>query len=311
MALGASLIAMTTIRDVVRILRTNRTAYLLLLPSVLYLAGFTIYPILNVFYLSLTDLHLVKSLTPHFIGLRNYAELLQEDADFRGILVNTFIWTFGSTSLQFVLGLGTALLLNRRLPGRGFWRGLMLVPWVTPIVVVGIIWRWIYDGSYGLLNYYLKSFGLIQQYVVWLGDSATVWPAVLLASLWKGYPYMALMLLAGLQTIPPDVYEAADVDGATGFRRLWYVTLPLLKPIAVVVTLMSLVLTWNNFQMIWVLTEGGPAYATSVLATYVYTKGFVFFQLGSGSAVAALSTLVILAVCILYGRWMRLEDRGL
>jgi multiple sugar transport system permease protein len=286
-----------------------RTPYLLLLPSVAYLVSFTIYPILNVFYLSVTDLHLVKSLVPHFIGLKNYVELIRDDPDFRRILLNTFIWTFGSTALQFVLGLATGLILNARLPARGFWRGIMLVPWVTPIVVVGIIWRWIYDGSYGLLNYYLNVVGLLNRYVVWLGEDAAVWPAILLASLWKGYPYMCLMLLAGLQTIPQDVYEAADVDGASGFKRLWYITLPLLKPVAGIVTLVALVLTWNNFQMIWVLTEGGPAYATSVLATYVYTKGFVFFQLGSGAAVATLSILVILLVCIIYARMLRLEER--
>lgn len=291
-------------------LSRHRVPYLLLLPSVLYLVSFTIYPILNVFYLSLTDLHLVKSLVPRFIGLRNYAELLRDDPDFRGIFLNTFIWTFGSTALQFILGLATSLILNARLPARGFWRGIMLVPWVTPIVVVGIIWRWIYDGSYGLLNYYLSAFGIIDRYIVWLGESHTVWPALLLASLWKGYPYMCLMLLAGLQTIPQDVYEAADVDGASGFRRLWSITLPLLKPVAGIVTLVALVLTWNNFQMIWVITEGGPAYATSVLATYVYTKGFVFFQLGSGSAVAGLSTLVVLVLCVLYARTLRLEERA-
>jgi len=286
-----------------------RTPYLLLLPSVAYLVSFTIYPILNVFYLSVTDLHLVKSLVPHFIGLKNYVELIRDDPDFRRILLNTFIWTFGSTALQFVLGLATGLILNARLPARGFWRGIMLVPWVTPIVVVGIIWRWIYDGSYGLLNYYLNVVGLLNRYVVWLGEDAAVWPAILLASLWKGYPYMCLMLLAGLQTISQDVYEAADVDGASGFKRLWYITLPLLKPVAGIVTLVALVLTWNNFQMIWVLTEGGPAYATSVLATYVYTKGFVFFQLGLGAAVATLSILVILLVCIIYARMLRLEER--
>jgi multiple sugar transport system permease protein len=290
-------------------LSRNRIPYLLLAPSVLYLFSFTVYPILTVFYLSLTDLHLVKSLVPKFIGLQNFRDLIWNDADFRRIVVNTFIWTFGSTALQFCLGLGTGLILNARLPARGFWRGIMLVPWVTPIVVVGIIWRWIYDGSYGLLNYYLNTFGLLHRYVVWLGEDATVWPALLLASLWKGYPYMCLMLLAGLQTIPQDVYEAADVDGASGFRRLWFITLPLLKPVAAIVTLVALVLTWNNFQMIWVLTEGGPAYATSVLATYVYTKGFVFFQLGSGAAVATLSILVILIVCILYARTLRLEER--
>jgi multiple sugar transport system permease protein len=292
-----------------RSLVEHRTPYLLLLPSVAYLLSFTIYPILNVFYLSTTDLHLVKSLVPRFIGLGNYHELLWNDPDFRRILGNTFIWTFGSTALQFILGLTTSLILNARLPWRGFWRGVMLVPWVTPIIVVGIIWRWIYDGSYGLLNYYLTVVGLLNRYVVWLGEDATVWPALLLASLWKGYPYMGLMLLAGLQTIPEEIYEAADVDGASGFRRLWYITLPLLKPVAAIVTLVALVLTWNNFQMIWVLTEGGPAYATSVLATYVFTKGFVFFQLGSGSAVAALSILVVLVLCVIYGRMLRLEER--
>jgi len=287
----------------------HRTPYLLLLPSVAYLLSFTIYPILNVFYLSVTDLHLVKSLVPHFIGFGNYRDLIWNDPDFRRILGNTFIWTFGSTTLQFVLGLTTSLILNARLPWRGFWRGVMLVPWVTPIIVVGIIWRWIYDGSYGLLNYYLTVVGLLNRYVVWLGEDAMVWPALLLASLWKGYPYMCLMLLAGLQTIPEEIYEAADVDGASGFWRIWYITLPLLRPVATIVTLVALVLTWNNFQMIWVLTEGGPAYATSVLATYVFTKGFVFFQLGSGSAVAALSILVVLVLCVIYGRMLRVEER--
>jgi multiple sugar transport system permease protein len=287
----------------------HRVPYLLLLPSVVYLVGFTVYPILNVFYLSVTDLHLVKSLVPHFVGLRNYVELLREDADFRGIFLNTLVWTFGSTALQFLLGLGTSLILNAKLPARAFWRGIMLVPWVTPIIVVGIIWRWIYDGNYGLLNYYLQQSGLIDRYVVWLADGRTVWPALLLASTWKGYPYMCLMLLAGLQTIPTEIYEAADVDGASGVRRFWYVTLPLLKPVAGIVTLVALVLTWNNFQMIWVLTEGGPAYATSVLATYVFTKGFVFFQLGSGSAVAGISTLVVLLLCLVYGWALRLEER--
>lgn len=291
------------------IVSRHRTPYLLLLPSVAYLVSFTIYPILTVFYLSVTDLHLVKSLVPRFIGLQNYRDLIWNDPDFRRILGNTFIWTFGSTALQFVLGLTTSLILNARLPGRGFWRGVMLVPWVTPIIVVGIIWRWMYDGSYGLLNYYLNALGLLNRYVVWLGEDATVWPALLLASLWKGYPYMCLMLLAGLQTIPQEIYEAADVDGASGLRRLWYVTLPMLKPVAAIVTLVALVLTWNNFQMIWVLTEGGPAYATSVLATYVFTKGFVFFQLGSGSAVAALSILVVLVLCVIYARILRLEER--
>lgn len=287
-----------------------RTPYLLILPSVVYLVSFTIYPIVTVFYLSMTDLNLVKSLVPHFVGLKNYVELIRDDQDFRRIVVHSFIWTFGSTALQFCLGLVTSLILNARLPARGFWRGIMLVPWVTPIMVVGIIWRWIYDGSFGLLNYYLSATGLISRYYVWLGDDATVWPAILLASMWKGYPYMCLMLLAGLQTIPQEVYEAADVDGAGGFSRLWYITLPILRPVVGIVTLVSLVLTWNNFQMIWVLTEGGPAYATSVLGTYVFTKGFVFFQLGSGSAVAALSILVVLVLSVIYARMLRLDEGG-
>jgi multiple sugar transport system permease protein len=297
------------LRRIVEGVLRHRVPYLLLLPSVVYLAGFTLYPILNVFYLSVTDLNLTKSMVPHYVGLRNYVTLFRDDPDFWGIFLNTLIWTFGSTALQFLLGLGTALLLNAKLPARAFWRGIMLVPWVTPIIVVGIIWRWIYDGNYGLLNYYLQAGGLIGRYVVWLGDDRTVWPALLLASTWKGYPYMCLMLLAGLQTIPNEVYEAADVDGATGVRRLWYITLPLLKSIAGIVTLVALVLTWNNFQMIWVLTEGGPAYATSVLATYVFTKGFVFFQLGSGAAVAGISIAIVLVLCLVYARALRLEDR--
>jgi len=289
-------------RAFVRELARRGFPYLLLAPTLAYLLAFQIYPILYNLWLSLTDLHLLRSPVPRFIGLQGYGDLLARDPNFWPIFRNTFVWVAGSTVLQFAVGLAGAILLNSRVPLRAVWRGLMLVPWVTPVVVVGITWRWIYDAQFGLLNAYLRSAGVIDQPVVWLGNALTAWPALLLASTWKGYPYMCLMLLAGLQSIPKELHEAAAVDGAGGAQQLWHITLPLLRPVATTVALLATVLTWNNFQMIWVLTEGGPAFATSVLATYVYTKGFVFFDLGSGAATAVISTLFIIALAVVYQR---------
>ena len=198
--------------------------------------------------------------------------------------------------LQYFFAIPASLLLNRKFPGRPVVRGLMMVPWVTPVIIMGLIWRWIYDGDYGLLNYVLGTS------YIWLGDKTVVWQALLLVSLWKGLPYATLMFLAGLQGIPADLYEAAYVDGAGKLKQFWYVTLPMLMPVILVTALTSIVQSWTKFEVIWVLTSGGPGYTTSILPTYIYSKSFRDFQMGMGSAVSVIAMLIMMVFVLVYLR---------
>lgn len=277
------------------LLRRHGFAWALILPTLLYLVAFQLYPLIQSVALSLTDLSLTRAGTGKFVGLANYYYLLREDPYFWQVFRNTFFWVIVCSIGQYLVAVPAALVLNAKLRCRALWRGLMMVPWVTPVVVVGIMWRWILDGESGLLNYYLSAIGLIDKPIVWLGNDFWVWPAVISASIWKGFPYQTLMLLAGLQGIPKEVLEAAEVDGASPVQRFFLIIFPLLTPVTVVLLSVTLVTTWTKFDLIWVLTEGGPGFATSILPTYVYSNAFVFYKLGLASAVATLSTLVVLA----------------
>jgi multiple sugar transport system permease protein len=276
--------------------------YLLLMPVVVYLVTFQFYPLFETVRLSFYDYSLISGKSMTFTGLGNYKELLTNDKAFWRIFINSFVWVFGSTVLQFLIAIPAALILFSKIRGRALWRGLMMVPWVSPVIIIGIVWKWIYDGHYGLFNYYLKSLHLIQDDVIWLGHDTLVWPALLLTSAWKGFPYIALMLISGLTGISKEMLEAAHVDGATAWQRFTRITLPLLRPIMYVTGLVSIVSSWTKFEMIWALTGGGPGYATSILPTYLYTNSFVYFDLGRGSAIATLSMLLVVIIVILYSR---------
>ena len=270
--------------------------YAFLAPTLIFLLFFQIYPILSSIYTSFTDLNMIKPNSGHFVGLKNYVKLLTNDSKFYPILWNSVVWVLGSTVLQYFFAIPASLLLNRKFPGRPVVRGLMMVPWVTPVIIMGLIWRWIYDGDYGLLNYVLGTS------YIWLGDKTVVWQALLLVSLWKGLPYATLMFLAGLQGIPADLYEAAYVDGAGKLKQFWYVTLPMLMPVILVTALTSIVQSWTKFEVIWVLTSGGPGYTTSILPTYIYSKSFRDFQMGMGSAVSVIAMLIMMVFVLVYLR---------
>ncbi len=270
--------------------------YLFLMPTLLFLLAFQIYPILSSVYTSFTDLNMIKPGSGKFVGLRNYVKLMTGDSNFWPIFGNSLLWVFGSTVLQYLVAVPASLLLNQKFRGRPLVRGLMMVPWVTPVIIMGLIWRWIYDGDYGLLNYVLGT------KIVWLGQRDVVWPALLLVSLWKGLPYATLMFLAGLQGIPMDLYEAAYVDGCGKWKQFVNVTLPMLSPVILVTALTSIVQSWTKFEVIWVLTGGGPGYATSILPTYIYSKSFKDFQMGMGSAVSGVAMLLMTVFVILYLR---------
>lgn len=283
----------------------RNVAYFFLLPTLIYLIGFQTYPLIENVRLSFTNLSLIGQKGIEYIGWQNYLHFLREDRYFRLILRNTVVWVFGSVLLQFILGIPTALILNSRLFLRGLWRGLMLVPWVIPVVVASIVWKWIFDGQWGILNFVLRELHLLSRNVIWLGNPKTVWPSLLLTSAWKGFPYITIMMLAGLQGIEKEVYEAAIVDGAVGFRLFRWITLPLLQPTIFVSGLVAIVTTWTKFELIWALTEGGPGNATSTLATYIYTNSFVFYDMGKGATLAVMSTIIVLLISLLYVRVVR------
>ncbi|QTH42219.1 sugar ABC transporter permease [Cohnella sp. LGH] len=276
--------------------------YFLLAPVVLYIVIFQFYPLVETVRLSLYDYSLISGRGMTFNGFDNYKELLMNDNAFWRIFKNSLVWVLGSTVLQFAIAIPAALILFGKIRMRGLWRGLMMVPWVSPVVIIGIVWKWIYDGHYGLFNHYLKLAGFISENIVWLGDEVLVWPALLLTSAWKGFPYITLMMLSGLTGISKEMIEAAHMDGASAWQRFTRITLPMLKPIMYVTGLVSIVSSWTKFEMIWALTNGGPGYATSILPTYLYTNSFVYFDLGKGSAIAALSMAMVLVLVGLYAR---------
>jgi multiple sugar transport system permease protein len=280
-------------------------AYLLILPAVIYLLIFQVYPLVESIRLSFTNTHLVRKNTGKYIGLDNYKYLFTQDDRFWGIVANSFYWILVSLVFQFLVALIVALILDKKLVGRSIWRGFAMVPWMMPVVVVGLIWKWMFDYHHGLVNFYLKNLGIIQESINWFGDSKWVWPSLFLAATWKGFGYLTVMILAGLQSIPPEVHEAGKVDGTSGFKHLWYITLPLLKPVLFVSGIVQIITGWTKFEMIWVLTNGGPGWATSILPTYIYTNAFEFFRLGRASAIAVISTLIVAAFIVVYYRLLR------
>ena len=288
----------------------NSTGFWLLLmaPVLLVLAVLQFYPFLDTIRLGFTD----SSATPgtgSFIGLKNFRFLTTDDPHFWLIVRNSFVWVIASVILQLVIGTLSALVLNMNLRFRYLWRGLLMVPWVTPTVVVGLIWRWIFEGSQGgLANYTLETLGVIDDPIVYLASNFWVWPVLLLASTWKGVPFVALLVLASLQGVSDDLHEAAKVDGANRWQRFWAVTIPHLRPTLFAVGMISLVTTWFKFELIWALTKGGPGYATSILPTYVYTWAFERFKYGTAGAVATLAMIIILAAAGLYAWLLREKD---
>ncbi|WP_168735757.1 carbohydrate ABC transporter permease [Cohnella fermenti] len=276
--------------------------YVLLAPVVLYIVAFQFYPLAETIRLSLFDYSLISGRGMSFNGFGNYKELLLNDSNFWSIFWNSLVWVLGSTVLQFAIAIPAALVLFNKIRLRGLWRGLMMVPWVSPVVIIGIVWKWIYDGHYGLFNHYLKALGIISENIVWLGDEKWVWPALLLTSAWKGFPYITLMMLSGLTGISREMIEAAHMDGASAWQRFVRITLPMLKPIMYATGLVSIVSSWTKFEMIWALTNGGPGYSTSILPTYLYTNSFVYFDLGRGSAIATLSMAIVLILVGVYAR---------
>ena len=266
-------------------LRNNRNflGLLFMLPAAVLLLVFLTYPLFLGVWLGLTD---VKVGRPgRFIGLDNYFWLF-EDSVFWLSVFNTFLYTVVASIIKFVLGLWLAMILNNHIPFKAFIRAIVLLPFIVPTVLSALAFWWIYDSQDSVISWILIEMGLIDTTIDFLGQPNSARASVIAANIWRGIPFVAITLLAGLQTIPPSLHEAATIDGATDWQRFRHITFPLLTPIIAVVMTFSVLFTFTDFQLIWVMTRGGPINATHLMATLSYQRGILGGWLGEGAAIA-------------------------
>jgi multiple sugar transport system permease protein len=301
---SATLVAPAARPLVSRRARELLSGYLYLVPVGIVLGGTVLFPILKAMHMSLYNHVLIKPQEYRYIGLGNYVRLLHDDT-FWLSLRNSFVWVFGSVAFQFLGGFAAALLLHQAFRGRAFVRTITLLPWIIPGVVVALIWEFIYQPNYGLLNDLLARAGWTGERVAWLADPALAMPAVIFTNIWRGVPFFAIMLLAGLQAIPVEMYEAARVDGASVTQRFWHLTVPMLRPIIVVATATRIIWTFNYADLIFVMTSGGPANATQITSTYTLLQAYSNLDFGYAATLSVALLIIMLAFTVLYLRVTR------
>jgi multiple sugar transport system permease protein len=286
-----------------RLLESERLlACVLLAPTVVLLGLFIAYPFVMGVWLSLSSVSVGNP--GEFVGLKNFIKAWN-DSIFQTAFYNTFFYTFWATIFKLALGMWLALLLNRHFRGKRIVRASMLLPFIVPTVLSTFAWRWMFDPTFSVLNWLLYQGGFITTKLPFLSDGTYGMWCAIVVNTWRGMPFFAISLLAGLQTISTDMQEAASLDGANGWQRFWHVTWPLLKPVTLVVVVFSIIQTFSDFQLIYVLTGGGPANATHLLATYAYQIGVATGLLGEGAAVSLFMLPVLFIVVWLQLRYLR------
>jgi multiple sugar transport system permease protein len=281
-------------------------ALLLTLPGVALFLGIVLYPLASSLITSLFRQSLVLP-GREFVGLDNFQHVLSGDL-FR-VLRNTVVFTLGSTIFPFLIGLALALALNQRVRGATLLRGVFLMPWVIPTVVASFLWLWIFNANYGVLNGFLVQYGVLDSNAVWLGQPSTAMAAVIIAKTWASFPWIMVMLLAGLQTVPVELQEAAAIDGAGAIRRFFAITLPHLKGVIGIVLLLEVIWNFHHFDIIYVLTGGGPAGSTTTFAVGVYQTAFRGFDLGRAGAMGVFWMIILSLLVVVYLRVMERSER--
>jgi len=288
---------------VARFLESERLlAAMLLAPTVVLLGAFIAYPFVMGVWLSLSSTSVGNPGT--FVGLHNFIKAWN-DSIFQTAFKNTFVYTFWATLFKLILGMWLAVLLNRNFRGKRLVRASMLLPFIVPTVLSTFAWRWMFDPTFSVLNWLLYHTGAIVTKVPFLSDGTWGMGCAILVNTWRGMPFFAITLLAGLQTISPDLQEAASLDGANGWKRFWNITWPLLKPVTLVVVVFSIIQTFSDFQLIYVLTGGGPANSTHLVATYAYQIGVATGLLGEGAAISLFMLPVLFIVVWAQLRYLR------
>ena len=288
---------------VTRVLEDERwLALTLLLPTVALLGLFIAYPFVKGVWLSVTDTKV--GVPGHFVGLENF-QAVWNDSIFRIAVWNTCLYTLVTTIFKLALGLWLAMLLNRHFRGKAFTRAFILLPFIIPTVLSTLAWKWMFDPTFSVINWLLFQLGIIHQRINWLGEPTLALISVMIVNVWRGVPFYAISLLAGLQTISNELHEAAAIDGARGWQRFIHITWPLLLPVTLVVVLFSVIQTFADFQLVYVLTGGGPANATQLFATYAYQIGIGTGLLSEGATISLAVFPVLLLVVVVQLLYIR------
>lgn len=287
------------------------SGYLFLAPAIAFVLLTVVYPLLYNVSQSFFDVGLreVVSGGAKWVGLANYSDQFGR-SEFWHALQVSIVYSFATVALTFVTGLGLALLFHRAMPGRNVMRALLLLAWILPTVVSANVWRWLLDGSYGLLNAALSAVGLIDEDVFWLGQPNTAVAAVTVATAWSFAPFAMILLSAGLQGISPTLYEAARIDGASAWQQFRGITLPVLRPVSLTAMLLIFIFTFKTFDTIFLMTGGGPGGATEILPVYAYNEAFDFSRFDTAAVATTTLMVVPILLSIGYFRAVRSEDRA-
>lgn len=275
--------------------------YVLIAPGVVFVGTLLIYPMISGVLSSFFTQHPLQLSGREFVGLEHYINVFQDSIFYRA-LWNTFIWTAAVVAGQYVIGFVIALMLNEPLPGRGIYRSLILIPWVVPMIAAALTWKWIYSADFGVLNYILRKLGFVSSGVDWLGDPSVALWSVIITNVWKGIPFVAVVMLAGLQSIDQEMYESAHVEGAGLLQRFWHITLPSMKGVSMVVLVLTTIWTFNQFDLLYLMTKGGPTNSTQIIPVYTYLNAFNFFRMNYAAAISCVGVLFMSVLAFIYLR---------
>jgi multiple sugar transport system permease protein len=282
--------------------RQNRLGYQLLIPASLFIGAISIYPLIRGIMLSFMSYSTRRVRNARFNGLENFINILTNDPDFWAAFAFSIISAFVIVIVSYIMGMCFALLLNRDIKYRGFFRAMILIPWIIPPVVSATNWTWLLNDQLGFLNLTLRHWGFIDKPILFLADPIIARITVCFTGAWKSFPFMMIVLLSGLQSIPDELYESASIDGAGFFRSFIAITIPMLKPVTAISTVLMFIWTFNNFENIYLLTRGGPLNSTFVLPILSYYTAFYRTQLGYASAISTMMLVVLLFLAMLYMR---------
>lgn len=289
--------------------KNSKVFLIMLIPTFIPVILFTYIPILKGLIIAFQNYNLFDLSKVHFIGFRNFQIVFSDpNFNFLRILLNTFLWVVASLFFQFILGFGLALLMTKPFKGRGIYSGLVFYPWALSGFAIGLVWAWMFNGQFGIINDILQKIGLIHQNIAFLSDPKNALISVIIANIWFGIPFFSIMLLAALQSIPLEIYEAAEIDGAGYFKKLLHITIPYIKPTIISVTLLRAIWIMNFPEIIYAMTSGGPANSTNILATQLINKIYNFYDYGQSSAIGLVSISITITYAIIYLKVTSLKE---
>jgi multiple sugar transport system permease protein len=277
------------------------THWLMLAPALILVSVMILYPAVNAIWLSLTETNLLDLANQKFVGLYNFEEAFKSST-FWASLLHLLIWVVCCVAGQLIFGMIGAILLNQKVYGRALIRGIVLVPWATASILVALMWMWMLNPNFGIVNHYLRVFGLISATHDWLGDPSTALPTLILIDVWQGIAFFSVMLLAALQSVPKELLEAAKIDGASAWQAYWKVTLPYIMPTILITVILRMVWTANYFDLILVVTNGGPANSTLTLPLNAYISAYTDFDFGMAAALGIIQAAILALPVFAYVR---------